>query len=96
VFLVINKKHIKWFLLAIYLCAPLLAMASVESSMMAIQDKLVNTILPLAAILGLGAAGLSFMMGNEKARSHLMLAIIGAAIGFGATSIVALIKSLVN
>lgn len=82
--------------LTLTMLVPLLAMASVESSMVAIQDKLVNTILPLAAILGLGAAGLSFMMGNERARAHLILALVGAAIGFGATSIVSLIRSLVN
>ncbi len=81
---------------AFLLLAPVFAFASVESSLSAIQEKLVNTILPLCAILGLVLAGFSFLAGNERARSHLVLAVIGAAIGFGAQSIVALIRSLVH
>lgn len=94
-----NTKKKKWLRIVFYallVLMPLFTFGSVESSMHAIQDKLINTILPLAAILGLCIAGLSFMMGNEKARSHLILAIIGAGIGFGAQSIVAFIRSLVN
>jgi type IV secretory pathway VirB2 component (pilin) len=79
----------------IALC-PELAMASVESTLSNIQDKLVSTILPLAAILGLVFAGFSFVMGSPSARTHLILAIFGAFIGFGAQSIVSLIRSLVN
>ncbi len=75
---------------------PELAMASVESTLSNVQDKLVSTILPLVAILGLVFAGFSFVMGSASARSHLILAIIGAFIGFGAQSIVSLIRSLVN
>ncbi len=79
----------------IALC-PELGYASVESTLSNIQDKLVSTILPLAAILGLVFAGISFVMGSPSARTHLVLAIIGAFIGFGAQSIVSLIRSLVN
>ncbi|MGZ3783878.1 MAG: TrbC/VirB2 family protein [Bdellovibrio sp.] len=91
-------KYYIFPLLAVGLVAlcPELAMASVESTLANIQDKLVSTILPLAAILGLVFAGFSFVMGSPSARSHLILAIIGAFIGFGAQSIVALIRSLVN
>ncbi len=80
-------------LVALY---PELGVASVESTLSNIQDKLVSTILPLAAILGLVFAGFSFVMGSPSARTHLILAIIGAFIGFGAQSIVSLIRSLVN
>ena len=75
---------------------PEIGHASVESSLNAIQNKLVGTILPLAAVLGLCWAGLSFVMGHQNAKSHLMLAIIGAAVGFGAQSIISLIRSLVH
>ena len=40
-------------MLALSLALPLVAHASVESSLMAVQDRLVGTILPLAAVLGL-------------------------------------------
>jgi type IV secretory pathway VirB2 component (pilin) len=75
---------------------PEFAMASVESTLSNVQDKLVSTILPLVAILGLIFAGFSFVMGSPSARSHLILAIMGAFVGFGAQSIVSLIRSLVN
>ena len=67
----------------ISLC-PELASASVESTLSNVQDRLVSTILPLVAILGLVFAGFSFVMGSPSARSHLILAILGAFVGFGA------------
>jgi len=75
---------------------PSVAFGSVESSLMAVQARLVGTILPLAAICGLVVAGFSFVAGHPNARSHLSLAIIGAVVGFGAESIVALIRSLIQ
>ena len=70
--------------------------ADVEGTLAAVQGRLIGTILPLASILGLVFAGLSFVAGSQNARSHLMLAIIGAAIGFGTPSIVRFIQDLVH
>jgi type IV secretory pathway VirB2 component (pilin) len=84
-----------FFALALVL-APVAGYCSVESSLMAVQGRLIGTILPLAAILGLVFAGLSFVAGSPNAKGHLMLAIIGAVIGFMAPSIVSWIQSLVN
>lgn len=75
---------------------PQIGYCSVESSLAAIQTKLITTILPIAAILGLLFAGLSFVMGSPNARSHLILAMVGAGVGFGAPSIVAFIRGMVN
>ena len=72
------------------------ALGSVEGSLQAIQTKLINVILPLVGILGLVFAALSFFTGNANARSHLFLAIMGAVVGFGAPSIIAFIRGLVN
>ena len=82
--------------IAITTISPDLAFASVESSLSAVQAKLVGTILPLAAICGLVMAGFSFVLGHQNARQHLVLAIVGAIVGFGAESIVALIRSLIH
>jgi len=70
--------------------------ASVEGTLIAIQSKVVNVILPLAAVLGLVYAAFSFVSGSPNARSHLILAIVGASLGFGAQSLVAFIRGLVN
>ena len=80
----------------ILITAPMIASASVESSLSAVQEKLVGTILPLGAMCGLVVAGLSFVAGHANAKSHLMYAIMGAIVGFGAESIVSLIRSLVH
>lgn len=91
------KKHFPVLLVAtICLLIPSLGFCSVESTLTAMQSKLINVILPLAAILGLVFAAFSFFTGSPNARSHLWLAIMGAVIGFGAPSIVAFIRSLVN
>jgi type IV secretory pathway VirB2 component (pilin) len=82
--------------LAIAVAVPLVAVASVEGSLYAVQTKLVGTILPLAAICGLVVAGFSFVAGHANARQHLTLAIMGAIIGFGAESIVSMIRSLIS
>lgn len=89
----------RFFLLSALILAlmvPVVGYCSVESSLMAVQNRLIGTILPLAAILGLVFAGLSFVAGSPNARSHLMLAIFGAVIGFGAPSIVSWIQGLIH
>lgn len=78
------------------LLVPVAGYCSVESTLGAIQSKLINVILPLAAVLGLVASAFSFFTGNPNARSHLWLAIIGACIGFGAPSIIAFVRGLVH
>ena len=89
-----NMKFI--FTVAVTILVPVLCMASVESSLMAVQGKLVGTILPLASILGFIFAGFSYISGSPNARAHLILAITGAVIGFGASSVVSFIRSLIH
>ena len=94
-----NKRlNCTYFLLGSLLVVifPEIALASVESTLTGIQTKLISTIMPLVAILGLLWAGFSFVSGNPNARSHLILAVIGAGIGFGAPSIVAFIRGLIQ
>ncbi len=90
------QKTISLLSVLLIMAFPILGFCSVESSLSAVQSKLIGTILPLAAIIGLVFAGLSFVAGSQNARSHLILAIIGAAIGFGAPSIVSWIQSLIH
>lgn len=93
----LSQKQILRFLTLAFICAmPMLASASVESSLMTIQTKLVGTILPLVAILGFVFAGFSYLSGNANARNHLILAIVGAIVGFGASSIVSFLRGLIQ
>jgi type IV secretory pathway VirB2 component (pilin) len=94
----IRRNTILYFLVCslVVFLFPEIALASVESTLSAIQTKLITTILPLVAIIGLLFAGFSFVSGNANARAHLFLAVMGAIIGFGAPSIVAFIRGLVQ
>lgn len=83
-------------LLLVLSLAPLLAHASVESSLMGMQTKLTRVILPVLSVIGIALAGLSFLTGNENAKKHIIYAIIGTAIGFGAQSITDLISQTVR
>lgn len=91
-------KHSIFVLCGVFLCLALpdLALASVESSMMALQQKLLGTILPILSVLALLFAGLAYLMGSPNARTYLGAAIVGAVIAFGAESIVSLIRSVVH
>lgn len=84
------------FVTLITLLLPAIGYCSVESTLGAIQGKLINTILPLCAVLGLVFAAFSFFTGNPNARSHLWLAIIGMIVGFGAPSIMTFVRGIVN
>ena len=92
----LSKLALPTLVVGMGLLLPQLGFCSVEGSLAAIQMKLITVILPLAAILGLVIAGLSFVAGSPNARNHLILAIFGAAIGFGAPSIIAFIRGLVD
>ena len=91
-----SKKQFLATAVAMALLCPVVGSASVESTLSAVQGRLIGTILPLAAILGLVFAGLSFVAGSANARQHLMLAMLGAAVGFGAPAIVSFIQGLVH
>lgn len=82
--------------ITVLLAIPELGYASVESSMVALQQKILGTIMPLLSVLGLLFAGLAYLSGSPNARSYLGAAIMGAVIGFGAESIVTLIRSIVH
>jgi len=72
------------------------ALASVESSLGGIQTVLLGSILPSFAVIGLGFAAFSFIIGSQDAKRHLTYAVIGCVVLFGAQSIVDLIERVVR
>lgn len=80
----------------VVLLLPAIGFCSVDTTLDAIQGKLTSRILPAVGTLGLMWSALSFFLGSQNARSHLLLGICGAAVGFGASSIIGLIQSLVH
>lgn len=70
--------------------------ASVESSLLGVKSKLTGFILPVLSVCGLIFAAFSFFTGNERAKQHILYAVIGCGIGFGAQAIVDFISQTVN
>lgn len=89
-----SKKQ--FAVLALILLVAPLAHASVESSLLGLKNVLIGSILPIFAVLGLGFAAFSFFTGNPNAKQHLVYAVTGATILFGAQSIVDLIQRTVR
>ncbi len=89
-----NKKQM--ILIIILLITAPFAQASVESSLLGLKNVLIGSILPIFAVLGLGFAAFSFFTGNPNAKQHLVYALTGATILFGAQSIVDLIERTVR
>ncbi len=78
------------------LLGPAIAFGSVESSLMGLKTVLLGSILPIFAVLGLGFAAFSFFTGSPNAKQHLVYALSGSVILFGAQSIVDLIQRVVR
>lgn len=70
--------------------------ASFESSLISIQMKLSNVVLPTLATIGLLFAGFSFLSGHQNARQHIVYAVVGCILGFGAQAIVDFIATSVR
>ncbi|MGE4131972.1 MAG: TrbC/VirB2 family protein [Bdellovibrionales bacterium] len=83
-------------LLVLLVFAPALAHTSVESSLLGLKTVLLGSILPIFAVLGLGFAAFSFLTGNPMAKQHLIYAVTGATILFGAQSIVDLLQRVIR
>lgn len=94
----INKKDLMLILtivsVAFFLALP--AMASLESSLLGVKAKLTGFILPVLSVIGLLFAGFSFMTGSERAKQHILYAVIGVGIGFGAQAIVDFLSQTVR
>ena len=82
--------------LTLLLLATQVAHGSVESSLLGLKNVLLNSILPVFAVMGLGFAAFSFLTGNPNAKQHLSYAITGAVIIFGAQSIIDLLQRVVR
>lgn len=89
-------KYLKIALVLSLLLASVAAHASVESSLAGLKSTLLGSILPVFAVLGLGFAAFSFFTGNPNAKQHLIYAVTGSVILFGAQSIVDLIERVVQ
>lgn len=87
-------SHAPILLLTLLVAAP--AYASVESSLFGLKTMLLGSILPIFAVIALGFAAFSFFTGNPNAKQHLIYAVTGSVVLFGAQSIVDMIERVVR
>ena len=88
---------LKKYVLCIWpLLFSLQAHASVESSLYGLKSVLLGSILPIFAVIALGFAAFSFFTGNPNSKQHLIYAVTGAVILFGAQSIIDLLQRVVQ
>ena len=92
-----KKENIVFILMVMALMLiPELGAASVESSLMGMQMKLTRVILPVLSVIGIAWAAFSFITGHENAKKHILYAVLGSALGFGAQAIVDFISQTVQ
>lgn len=92
-----KKENIVFILMVMALVLiPELGSASVESSLMGMQMKLTRVILPVLSVIGIAWAAFSFITGHENAKKHILYAVLGSALGFGAQAIVDFISQTVQ
>lgn len=95
-----QKRFLDFFLtvaiMYVIVFRPEIGHASLESSLLGIKSKLTGFVLPVLSVIGLLLAGFSFMTGSERAKQHILYAVIGCAIGFGAQAIVDFLSQTVN
>lgn len=78
---------------AILLIAPL-AHESLNRHLWDAKTAPIGSILPIFAVMALGFAAFNFFTGNPNSKQHLVSAVTGAAILFGAQKIIHLIEEL--
>ncbi len=75
---------------------PLIAHASVESSLLGLKTLLISGILPILAVIALGWAAFQFSLGNPNAKTQLIYAVVGTVVLFLAQAIVDIIGRIVG
>lgn len=61
-----------------------------------LQDKLINTVLPLMSIFGLVLAGIYAAIGKEDAKNKIVVILAGSTIGFLAPHIIGWLKGILG
>jgi type IV secretory pathway VirB2 component (pilin) len=72
------------------------AYADFEGSLRSMKDQLAGVVLPLLSVIGLLVASFSYLTGNPEAKRHIIYALIGAGVGFGAQSIIDFLSSSIH
>jgi hypothetical protein len=81
---------ISFFLLVSFV--PLFAFASLEGAMYSLRSQLSNVFLPVLSLVGIVIASISLAMGHHNAKNHIVMAVMGTIIGFGADGIIDFIR----
>lgn len=84
------------FLVAGLCLVPELGLADFNSSLIGIKNSLTQVVLPTLSVIGIAIAAFSFFTGHPNSKQHMVYAIIGCIMGFGAEAIMNMIRSTVQ
>jgi type IV secretory pathway VirB2 component (pilin) len=91
---ILKKNYPLLILLALGLLLPEIGYcASLETALNNLQSKFLTVILPFVAIFGVIYSGIEMASGSPNGKSHMILSIFGAIVGFLAPAIINFIKS---
>ncbi len=79
------------FILALNL-TPIASFASLEGAMSSLRTQMSTVFLPALSLVGIVLAAISLAMGNQNAKNHITMAVIGAIVGFGAENIIDFVR----
>lgn len=71
---------------------PGLAFASLEGAMYSLRTQLTTVFLPVLSLVGIVLAGISLAMGHHNAKNHIIMAVMGTIVGFGADGIIDFVR----
>jgi type IV secretory pathway VirB2 component (pilin) len=86
------NKYLKIVLLIAINFAPYYASASLEGAMYSLRSQLTTVFLPVLSLVGIVIASISLAMGHHNAKNHIVMAVMGTIIGFGADGIIDFIR----
>jgi len=71
---------------------PSIAFASLEGAMYSLRSQLTSVFLPVLSLVGIVIAAISLAMGHHNAKNHIVMAVLGTIIGFGADGIIDFVR----
>ena len=83
-------------IVALVIAFPNAVHADFEGSLRSMKNQLSGVVLPLLSVIGLLVASFSYLTGNPEAKRHIIYALIGAGVGFGAQSIIDFLSSSIH
>lgn len=86
------KKYFPLLIIIGCYLLPSLAFASLEGAMYSLRTQLTTVFMPVLSLVGIVFAAISMAMGHQNAKNHIVMAVMGTIVGFGADGIIDFVR----